>query len=603
MRYLLLLTLLFAPLTLSAQPVLTVTIGSGPPGMMGSDPMAPKPEGTTIALDPLLTAAESGLLPIIFFDAGSDDIPARYARLAAARDTAGFSEHALIGTPAPNGMGKYYQLLDIVGARMRLNPTAAITLEGTYGAGPGESDELAEERAEAVEEYLTSIWSIDDDRITLLPARRAAEAGDNALAQEEARRVVIDSESWEILRPVRYFTLRTPLPPLPLGIGLDPKTTGTLRSVTLTAMNGADTLATASLPVRNAGPLSWNAAWIMSRPIAAPEKGVTFHASVTMADGSVVPSAPVTLPVTTPTMTPAANPPGALPASIMPISYFDAGSATLSRLQRRIADSVMLLMAASAAQHRERMEQMMEMTKSVDTPIPIPTMKSVLTLITHTEAGENPEIDSAVAAGALAGGRTVAGTAAGAAMGTIVVVPTPQEMKELQASGKGMEIYQALYGITPPSMGQEGSLSPSTPQTAPPMQRFSAAANRSIDSLLGARGDNVLAHIRTTQSMALFDSVDVRAQRMGSAPLPVVSLPEARYYQRRVDISLALHVERPQGMGVGMPPTPPPPGGMQAPRQITLPEGVTLPEGMTLPPGVTIDSNGVITIPAQTPPK
>src|SRR5688572_17819397 len=98
MRYLLALTLFLTPLLLPAQPVLTVNVGAGPASMaamMGMDDAAPKPEGTTIALDPLLTTAESGLLPIIFFDAGSDDIPARYERLAAARDTAGFSEHAL----------------------------------------------------------------------------------------------------------------------------------------------------------------------------------------------------------------------------------------------------------------------------------------------------------------------------------------------------------------------------------------------------------------------------------------------------------------------------------------------------------------------------
>ncbi len=105
----------------------------------------------------------------IFFDEGSSSIPNRYVKLNQA-DAERFSEADLPNRNdirrnnlRNNQMTIYYNLLNILGDRMRINQNTSITLSGS-SAAQGQAAGL--QQAEAVKEYLVSVFNIDPQRIT-----------------------------------------------------------------------------------------------------------------------------------------------------------------------------------------------------------------------------------------------------------------------------------------------------------------------------------------------------------------------------------------------------------------------------------------------------
>ena len=143
------------------------------------------------------------LLNYVFFDENSAVIPDRYVRVPPAEVTA-FDESAIDG----GALDFYYNVLNIVGSRMRAMPEAAITVSG-YGSGTGgerRNTALAQDRAAAVRDYLRTVWGIDAGRITVshgdLPP--VPSSSRDSLGQAENRRVEITSDSWELLRPVTF---------------------------------------------------------------------------------------------------------------------------------------------------------------------------------------------------------------------------------------------------------------------------------------------------------------------------------------------------------------------------------------------------------------
>lgn len=155
------------------------------------------------------------LLNYIFFDEGSSAIPDRYARMTP-EETARFSVDALHGVEV---LPTYYQILNVVGARMREHPEATIRIVGCnadVGAEKGNED-LSRRRAVEVREYLASVWKIDPARLRVetrgLPEKASNEAEADGVA--ENRRVEIQSDSWKILEPiVTSDTLRMVTPPV-----------------------------------------------------------------------------------------------------------------------------------------------------------------------------------------------------------------------------------------------------------------------------------------------------------------------------------------------------------------------------------------------------
>jgi outer membrane protein OmpA-like peptidoglycan-associated protein len=162
-----------------------------------------------LRMEETLSRQTHPLLPYIFFDKNSDVIPARYLRLLPAQ-TAVFSEKMLAkwGT-----LEIYYHALNLIGKRLRDNPTATIRIVGCSSADEQTADSghiaLATHRAEAVMTYLRDLWRIPMERLAIevhelpaAPSPLATTATYASAGHAENRRVEIYSDSWEIVRPV-----------------------------------------------------------------------------------------------------------------------------------------------------------------------------------------------------------------------------------------------------------------------------------------------------------------------------------------------------------------------------------------------------------------
>jgi outer membrane protein OmpA-like peptidoglycan-associated protein len=143
------------------------------------------------------------LLPMVFFDEGNGTLPSRYVLYTDPAQTQGFREDTLTAT-----LNSYYNYLNIIGQRMRNNPSASIKLTGTNSMDvPGEkSIDLSRQRAESAKRYLVEIWGIAPNRVAT-DARNLPENATLATTVEgieENRRVELTSDSWEIIKPVLF---------------------------------------------------------------------------------------------------------------------------------------------------------------------------------------------------------------------------------------------------------------------------------------------------------------------------------------------------------------------------------------------------------------
>lgn len=148
----------------------------------------------------------------IFFNMGSSEIPNRYTLLIK-QDAASFRE-AQLQEDQPMNLNKgrsarqlavYYNILNILGDRMRNNPQSTIILEGSSDGNPIEGKQMAEN----VKHYLVDIYSIDPTRITtvgrdkpVIPSEQPGATKELTLLKEGDRRVDIESTSPELLLQV-----------------------------------------------------------------------------------------------------------------------------------------------------------------------------------------------------------------------------------------------------------------------------------------------------------------------------------------------------------------------------------------------------------------
>jgi outer membrane protein OmpA-like peptidoglycan-associated protein len=186
-----------------------------------------RPEGANSAIgegDILFTVRAPKLVPVerrvretfplrnyVFFDEGSNDLPNRYVDLTKDQATS-FTEAQLQEIVPEDMVGRsrrqmvvYYNILNILGDRMRANPSAAVSLSGASANGPQEGRVLAE----AVKEYLVSRFGIDGARISTdgrdkprTPSEHAGGTKELTLLRAEDRRVDIESRSPELLMQV-----------------------------------------------------------------------------------------------------------------------------------------------------------------------------------------------------------------------------------------------------------------------------------------------------------------------------------------------------------------------------------------------------------------
>ncbi len=140
----------------------------------------------------------------IFFDNNSTTIPSRYATITK-EEAPGFRENQLLNLatadvtgPLTQQLNVYYNILNIIGSRMRDNAGSTIMLIGSNSMGAAQGNQLAME----VKNYLVNTFAIDGSRIMtegrVKPLVPSEEAGFMAYIDEqrvEDNRVDITSTS------------------------------------------------------------------------------------------------------------------------------------------------------------------------------------------------------------------------------------------------------------------------------------------------------------------------------------------------------------------------------------------------------------------------
>lgn len=148
----------------------------------------------------------------VFFNMGSSDIPSRYVQLGKNEST-NFKEAELQEQqPANLNNGRaarqlnvYYNILNIMGDRMRNNPNSSILLTGASDKNPTEGRLMAEN----IKQYLVNNYDIDPSRITtdgrdkpVIPSEQPGGTKQLDLLREGDRRVDITSTSSAMLLEV-----------------------------------------------------------------------------------------------------------------------------------------------------------------------------------------------------------------------------------------------------------------------------------------------------------------------------------------------------------------------------------------------------------------
>ncbi len=258
--------------------------------IVGVDASGKEVPSPTLTVEQFRSSSSQPLAPAVFFDDNSAVLPSRYRRLRAS-ERGNFRLEDLNGK---SSVEVYRHVLNIVGKRMTDNPVAVLYLTGcTAGAGAEQTNpKIAEDRAQAVSEYLQDVWKIPAKRIILqkrgLPEHpaTASSAGSEALAHAENRRVELSSNVPEILGAVSIDAVRRVVTPPMLRIETSMQSGAGVKQwdVEISQFVGTEavTLKQFSGTAANAAQtLRWN---IADEPTTIPQSGQDLTVQLTMTD-------------------------------------------------------------------------------------------------------------------------------------------------------------------------------------------------------------------------------------------------------------------------------------------------------------------------------
>lgn len=156
----------------------------------------------SLRVEEFLTSYSTPLLRYIFFEENASEIPARYKRL----DASGIGAFRLRDVDASDKLATYYQILNIVGKRLKDNPQSRLRITGCTQDIRAEKGNiaLARQRAQAVQNYLNTVWGIEEKRLEI-EARELPLLASNSQTTdgaEENRRVELYSDNAYILAPL-----------------------------------------------------------------------------------------------------------------------------------------------------------------------------------------------------------------------------------------------------------------------------------------------------------------------------------------------------------------------------------------------------------------
>lgn len=154
----------------------------------------------------------------VFFNENSSEIPKRYIQLNSQKASE-FKESTFQEAEPKNVDGRskrqltaYYNILNILGDRMRSNPTTTVTL---IGSSAGKGAPAGKEYAESIKSYLVNVYGISPTRITtegrdqpIIPSEQPGGTIDLVMLRDGDRRVDIVSNSAVLLTPLQFSTLQ-----------------------------------------------------------------------------------------------------------------------------------------------------------------------------------------------------------------------------------------------------------------------------------------------------------------------------------------------------------------------------------------------------------
>ncbi len=151
------------------------------------------------------------LLPYVFFRQNQATLPTEWYQVLTAEQAARFDTAAL-GADVTN---VYRQLLNIVGARLHRYPEARLKITGFSSRDEDDRRALAQRRAEAVAQYLQTVWGIAPQRLQVQAGDRPSNPSNPAYPEgrEENRRVELSSEHPAVFAPLRLAQRRYVLEP------------------------------------------------------------------------------------------------------------------------------------------------------------------------------------------------------------------------------------------------------------------------------------------------------------------------------------------------------------------------------------------------------
>ncbi|MCX7908910.1 MAG: OmpA family protein [Ignavibacteria bacterium] len=169
---------------------------------------------TLLKIEEFLSTKMHPLLGYIFFEENSSEIPKRY-KLISENETREFTIKKLYGLST---LDIYYNILNIIGRRVKQFPQAELTIVG-YNSDQGVEKgniELSRKRAETVKNYFVNTWKIEPERIKIV-AKNLPDNPSNPNDPDgiqENRRVEIIANIPQIFEPlVVEDTLREVNPP------------------------------------------------------------------------------------------------------------------------------------------------------------------------------------------------------------------------------------------------------------------------------------------------------------------------------------------------------------------------------------------------------
>lgn len=156
----------------------------------------------TVTVEEFNSTLMTPLLNYIFFDEGKSEMPRRYKLL----NRGDFTNFSVDSINKGDVLGTYHNILNIIGKRLKDNPSSDLKIIGCNSdIGIEENNlDLSKQRAQNVFDYFVNNLGIDSFRLKLeyrnLPAKAANKNTKDG--QEENRRVELISNDFSIIAPI-----------------------------------------------------------------------------------------------------------------------------------------------------------------------------------------------------------------------------------------------------------------------------------------------------------------------------------------------------------------------------------------------------------------